>query len=222
MSLSRPTASKITRKLSCSAALCLGLLGVSVAPALAGAPKVPPVKLAPDKVSAELAVCPGQTFSQPFEALKDSNYYTLVEGSEFNSPEEGWELTGGAQVVPATHPDGTSGSALELPSGSEAVSPPVCVTLLYPTARMWTQTVQGGGAVAVSVAYAGTKTEEAPKGVGQVQGQPNSWTLSKAFNVQPQIAGKAEETRQVRFHFAAGGKNNDYEVYGLYVDPRMS
>jgi hypothetical protein len=80
----------------------------------------------------------------------------------------------------------------------------------------------GGGAVAISVVYAGTKTKEAPKGVGQVQGQPNSWTLSKSFNVQPQIAGKAEETRQVRFHFTAGAKNNDYQLYGLYFDPRMS
>jgi hypothetical protein len=96
------------------------------------------------------------------------------------------------------------------------------VTLQYPTARMWAQTVQGGGAVAVSVAYAGTKTEEAPKGVGQLQGQLNSWTLSKPFNVQPQIAGKFEETRQVRFHLTAGGTNNDYQLFGLYVDPRMS
>ena len=44
----------------------------------------PGAKPAPAKVNAELAVCPGQTFSQPFETFKDSNYYTLVEGSEFN------------------------------------------------------------------------------------------------------------------------------------------
>ena len=53
-----------------------------------GAGSTAPVKQAPAKVSAELAVCPGQTFAQPFEALKDSNYYTLVEGSEFNGPEK--------------------------------------------------------------------------------------------------------------------------------------
>jgi hypothetical protein len=221
MSLSRPTASKVTRKFSCSVALCLGILGFAAVPALAGDAKVPPVKPAPPAVNAELAVCPGQTFSQPFEELKDSNYYTLVEGSEFNSSGEGWELTGGAQVVAATHPDGTSGSALDLPSGSEAVSPPVCVTLLYPTARIYAQTVQGGGAVAISVAYAGTKTEETPKGVGQAQGQLRKWGISKPFNVQPQIAGKTEAVREVRFHFTAGGKNNDYQLFGLYVDPRM-
>ena len=35
------------------------------------------------------------------------------------------------------------------------------------------------------------------------------WTPSKPFNVQPQIAGKADETRQVRLHVTPGGKNND-------------
>jgi hypothetical protein len=219
MSLSRPTASNITRKLSCTAALCLGLLGFSVAPALAHEAKVPPVKLAPAEVSAELAVCPGQTFSQPFEALKDSNYYTLVEGGEFKSAEEGWTLTNGAQIVQGTGPEGTS--SLDLPSGAEAVSPSVCVTLLYPTARMYVQNVEGGGGVAVSVAYTGTKTEEKPQNVGQIHGQHGEWTLSNPFNVQPQIAGHNEETRQVRFYFTAGGKNNDYRLHGLYVDPRM-
>jgi hypothetical protein len=217
MSLSRPTASKFTRKLSCAAAICLGLIGFSAVPALAK--KAPATKEAPAALNAELAVCPGQTFSQPFEALKDSNYYTLVEGSEFNEGAAGWELSGGAQIVAAA--DSPSGSALDLPSGAEAVSPPVCVTLLYPTARVFVQNADGGGGVAVSVAYAGTKTEEKPKNVGQVHGEHSEWTLSNPFNVQPQIAGKVEEVRQVRFHFAASGKGNDYRLQGLYVDPRM-
>jgi hypothetical protein len=222
MSLSRPTASKITRKLSCTAALCLGLIGLSAGPAMAG--KLAPVpKLAPESVNLALAVCPGQTFSQPFEALGDVNYYTLVEGSEFNSSEEGWALSGGAQIVETSRPDGSTGGALDLPTGAEAVSPPVCVTLQYPTARMWVQNAVGGGAVTVTVAYAGTKTEEAPKNVGQLQGIPGSiWTPSKPFAVQPQIAGKTEEVREVRFHLIAGGKGSDFHLYGLYVDPRMS
>jgi hypothetical protein len=219
MSLSRPTASKFARKFGYAASICLGVISLSATPALAD--KAPVVKEAPAAVNTELAVCPGQTFSQPFEALNDSNYYTLVEGSEFKSPEEGWALTNGAEVVEGTGPEGSSGSSLNLPSGAEAVSPPVCVTLLYPTARVYVQNVEGGGGVAVSVAYAGTKTEGKPKNVGQVHGEHGEWTLSNPFNVQPQIAGHTEETHQVRFHFTAGGKNNDYRIYGLYVDPRM-
>ncbi len=216
MTLSRPTASKFIGKFGCTAAVCAGLIGLSAVPALA---KKAPANEASPVLNSELAVCPGQTFSQPFEAFQDSNYYTLVEGSEFNGGAAGWELSGGAQIVAAA--DSASGSALDLPSGAEAVSPPVCVTLLYPTARVFVQNVNGGGGVAVSVAYAGTKTEEKPKNVGQVHGEHSEWTLSDPFNVQPQIAGKVEQVRQVRFHFSAAGKNNDYRLQGLYVDPRM-
>lgn len=227
MSLSRPTASSITRKLATTAGVVAGLLGFAAVPALAGT--TPVVNEASAAVNAVLAVCPGQTFSQPFEALGDANYYTLVEGSEFNSPSEGWEMLGGAHIVGATRPDGSSGSALDLPSGSAAVSPPVCVTLQYPKARIWTNTVQGKSNVVVSVVYANTKTAGKPKPVGTIQEESNSqgngegasWTLSAPFDVQPQLGGKVEETRQVRFIFAAGGKGSDTQLYGLYVDPRM-
>jgi hypothetical protein len=213
MSLSRTTASRFTRKLSCTAVACIGLLSLTAAPALA--------KKEPAALAAVQAVCPGQSFGQPFEALEDSNYYTLVEGSEFNEGEAGWELSNGAEVIEAARPDGSSGSVLNLPSGAEAVSPPVCVTLAYPTARAYVQNAEGSGAVAVSVAYAGTRSEEKPKGTGHLSGQQGEWTLSKSFDVRPQLGGKAEEVRQVRFHFTAITKNGS-RLFGLYVDPRMS
>jgi hypothetical protein len=216
MSLSRPTASKFARKLGCTAAVCIGVVSFSAAPALAGKGKE-----ASAAVNAEMAVCPGQTFSQPFEGLQDSNYYTLVEGSEFNEGAGGWELSNGAEVLEAARPDGSSGSVLNLPLGAEAVSPPVCVTLAYPTARAYVQNPASGGAVVVSVAYTGTKSEEKPKVVGQLRGQQNEWALSRPFDVRPQLGGKSEEVRQVRFHFAATGKNTS-RLFGLYVDPRMS
>jgi len=174
-----------------------------------------------DRATETPATCEGQTFSQPFEALRDSNYYTLVPGGQFESPSEGWELHGGAQIVQTTRPDGTSGGVLNLPGGSEAISPPVCVTLLYPTARVAVRDVSGAQGVAVAVAYAGTKTETAPKSVGQVTGDQASWTESNPFNVLPQTAGHVEETREVRFVFAALGKTSDFQLSGLYVDPRM-
>ncbi len=236
MSLSRPTASSLARKFVCTAGLCAGLIGVSAAQALA-APTPPtapgpvvataPVpaaatvaKAAPVKVSAELAVCPGQSFSQPFEALKDSNYYTLVEGSEFNSANEGWEMGNGAQLVEATRPDGSVGNVLDLPAGAYAVSPPVCVTLQYPTARAYVEDVQGGGGVTVGVYYAGGKP------TGQIAGQLNAkknagWELSNPFNVKPQLGGSEEGVREVRFVFANIGRGSDFHVSGLYVDPRM-
>ncbi len=218
MSLSRPTASKFARKLSCTAAVAiLGVVSFSATPALAGTGKE-----ASNTAGTAQAVCPGQTFSQPFEAVQDSNYYTLVEGSEFNEGAAAWELANGAEVIEAARPDGSTGRVLNLPSGAEAVSPPVCVTLAYPTARVYVQTLEGRGAVVAAVAYAGTKSEEKPKVSGQLRGQQEEWALSRSFDVRPQLGGKAEEVRQVRFHFTAIGKDSTSHLFGLYVDPRMS
>lgn len=226
MSLFRPTALKYIRNLGGVAVLCIGLLALLSASADAApgppAPPVPPaptVKEAPAKVSEELAVCPGQTFSQPFAAWGDSNYYTLVEGSEFNG-EEGWELMNGAQIVEGTRPDGETGNVLDLPAGAVAVSPPVCVTLQYPTARAFVQTVQGGGGVTVAVAYGGSK----PRGqiVGQLVGKViGAWELSSPFDVKPELTGKLEGVREVRFIYANDGKGSDFHLSGLFVDPRM-
>jgi hypothetical protein len=223
MSLSRPTASSITKKVARTAGVVAALLGFAAVPAMAAEATIEPVKLAPANVSAALAVCPGQTFSQPFAQLNDDNYYTLVEGSEFNAPEEGWQLSNGAQIVAGTRPDGSSGGVLDLPTGAYAVSPPVCVTLQYPTARGWVEAAQGTGAVTVGVYYAGSRT----LGIGQVVGQlaakaGQGWELSSPFAVRPQLTGKEEGVREVRFVYANLSRASDFHMSGLYVDPRMS
>jgi hypothetical protein len=244
MSLSRTTASSFARKFACTAGVVAGIAAVTAAQSQAAAAPPPPpppqpappvatapapqaaeagAKKAPAKVSAELAVCPGQAFAQPFEALKDSNYYTLVEGSQFNGPEEGWELQNGASIVGGTRPDGSEGGVLDLPSGAYAISPVVCVTLQYPTARAWVQNVEGGGGVTVGVYYPGVKTSATGQPVGQLNAKKNGgWELSSPFNVKPQLAGSEEGTREVRFIFANLAKGSDFHVSGLYVDPRMS
>ncbi len=207
MSLFRPTALNYIRNLGCAAGLILVLLSLWSASAMAS------------NAGSAAAVCPGQTFSQPFEAFGDSNWYTLVEGSEFNGGAEGWELSGGAAVVDGIRPDGSFGGVLKLPSGAEAVSPAVCVTLDYPKARTWVDAVDGGGGVAVEVVY-----PEKPQGVatGRLSDKSeNNWTLSRQFNVKPQMAGGQEGVREVRFVYANKTKSSDFHIWGLFVDPRM-
>lgn len=205
MSLFRPTAlGSYIRNLGCAAGLVLGLLGLWSASAMAS------------NAGSEAAVCPGQTFSQPFEAFGDSNWYTLVEGSEFNGGAEGWELSGGAEVVEGIRPDGSTGGVLNLPSGASAVSPAVCVTLDYPKARTWVDAVKGNGGVTVRVVYEG-KPEV---GTTRLRDKDaNGWTLSRQFNVKPQLAGGEEG--EVRFVYTNNTKSSDFNVWGLFVDPRM-
>jgi hypothetical protein len=228
MSLSRPTA--LIKKGACTAGvLCAGLLASTATPALAwhghgnyGYGNELAGRQASTTQNAELAVCPGQTFAQPFESVGDASWYTLVEGSEFSSREEGWELKNGAEVIEGARPDGSSGGVLDLPAGSYAVSPPVCVTLRYPTARTWIEDAEGSGGVLVSVSYASFHggANSVPVGfLGARAGQ--GWQLSSPFDVRPELTGAEEGTREVRFVFA-NWTHSDYRLSGVYVDPRMS
>jgi hypothetical protein len=203
---SRSTPSRFKPQLGWTAGVCCALLGLSAAPAPA--------------VAGEPTACEAHSYSQPFAAFNDLNYYKLVPGGEFNSPAEGWELSGGAQIIQTVRPDGTTGGVLDVPAGSQAISPPEPVTLNDPTARVWVRDVEGGEGVKVSVAYANTKTALHPKDVGHLHGQHSSWTLSNPFNIQPQIGGSEEGVRIVRFVFDAG-KKGDTQLFGLWVDPRM-
>lgn len=163
------------------------------------------------------AVCEGQTFARAFEEFGDSNLYTLVQGSLFQGPEEGWELSGGAEVVEATDPGGTEGGALRLPAAAEAVSPPVCVTLLYPSARVWLRNGEGGGSVTVKVSYVNLAK---PRAVAQLHPE-DEWSPSEPFEVRPELGGASEQPRLVRFVFVGHNGHHGIELFGLYVDPRM-
>ncbi len=165
------------------------------------------------------AVCEGQVLSQVFLAYEDTHLYTLAPGGEFNSASEGWTLSGGASIVGAVRPSGSSGGVLNLPSGSRAVSPPMCVTLAYPTARAWVDAAAGSKAVKVSVSYAGHPSELAPQEVGTLKSKHGAWTLGK-FGVEPALGGEEEAAREVQIVFEGGAKGTN-EIFGVYVDPRM-
>src|SRR5690242_16460800 len=69
----------------------------------------------------QMSACdaPNYSFSQPFAASRDSNWYTLAPGQDVDSFNgQGWTLTGGAKIVTDTLADGTTGQVLDLPAGS--------------------------------------------------------------------------------------------------------
>lgn len=195
------------RSLGLGAGLAVVLAGLAVTPALA------------DTTSTDTSACAAPYVSQPWLAAKDSNWYTLVPGETPGSLNgTGWTLSGGAQIINTQLPDGHTGSVLNLPSGSKAVSPTVCVNSNDPTARTMVRNVVGGEGVQFYVGYAGTNTWTNPRNTGQVHGQQNSWTVSDPINVQPDnLSG----WQLVRFTFVPGGQRSDFQLYDFYVDPRM-
>ncbi len=167
----------------------------------------------------DTSACSPAQLSQPFLSAGDSNWYTLVPGQTVDSFNgDGWSLSGGAQVASSPLASGVTGSVLDLPSGSTAVSPPMCVSSDYPTARTMVRDVAGSQGVHISVSYAGTKTADKPQNVGQVHGTQSDWTASHSFNVHP---GNLPGWQLVQFTLTAGGQSSDFQIYNLWIDPRM-
>lgn len=175
----------------------------------------------PGKASIDTSMCSEPEVSQPFLFAKDNHLYTLMPGeSESGFDGAGWELRGEASIVTTTLPDGTTTQALDLPSGSEAVSPTICVDQTYPIARTMVRNANGGDDVHVFVSYEGTKTWEEPKGTSKVHGNAKKeWTVSSPINLQP---NKSAGWQRLRLLLVGGGKSSEFQIYNLYVDPRMS
>jgi hypothetical protein len=167
----------------------------------------------------DISACGVPVLAQPFLSAKDSNWYTLTPGESADGFDgTGWTLSGGATVKASQLADGSSSTALDLPSGALAISPPICVSSDYPTARTMVRDVTGAEGVRIDVAYAGTRTESAAQTTGQVHGQQSSWTLSDPFNVHP---GNLTGWQLMRFTLVPGGKHSDFQIYDFYVDPKM-
>jgi len=158
---------------------------------------------------------PNYAITQPFAGLGDTNWYTLAPGQGaggFNGA--GWTLTGGAKVVTTTLPDGTRGQVLDLPAGSTAVSPQMCVDSDYPTARANVLDGGPGSGVHVSVSYTNSKSANQSSGV--VNGA-STWGASRVFQLH---AGTLSGWQSAQYTFQGG--TGDTQVYDFYVDPRCS
>jgi hypothetical protein len=156
------------------------------------------------------ALCPAVAWSQPFIAYGDSNYYTLVPNGNFTETAGGgWQLSGGASIVAATLPNGTSGYALSLPAGSKAVSPSMCVDSTYADARTFLKSTDSHGLIIAGLA-GGRRQSQTIKGT-------SNWTSPAAANVLPSVSGAV----QLQLVLESSGTSGSNLVYGLYVDPRM-
>jgi hypothetical protein len=167
--------------------------------------------------SVDTSFCSAPLLSQSLLSARDSNWYTLMPGEtpgDFNGT--GWTLTGGAKIVTRTLADGSTASVLDLPSGSKAVSPTICVTSDYPTARAMVRNVVGAEGVFFNVSYEGTNTWGTPKNTGQVHGAGTAWALATPVNLQP---SNAVGWQPMRITLIPGGKTSEFQVYDLYVDP---
>ena len=99
--------------------------------------------------------CSPPQLSQLFLSYNDTSWYTLLAGETTNGFDgDGWQLGGGAQIITTQLSDGQVGPVLDLPSGSVAASPPVCVSSSFTTARTMMRTLARNDGVSVYVSSA--------------------------------------------------------------------
>jgi hypothetical protein len=196
----------------------LAMLGAFAAFAATGSAVANAATTAPP---APTSICPAPVLSQPFVGLRDTNLYALAPGqTPDNFTGAGWTLSGGASIVQATLADGATGNVLDLPSGSEAVSPVICVASDYPVARMMVRNLKGAEGVSFNVQYQATASANTPHNTGQVHGNGTGWTTSDPVNLQPQ--GNSTSWQLVRLVLIGKGNTSHFQVYNIYVDPRLA
>ena len=160
--------------------------------------------------------CTDPVLTQPFLNWGDANYYTLTPGESVdNFAGSYWTLSGGATVVSTTLADGSTGRVLDMPAGSQAVSPTMCVQSNYPIARTM---IQGTAGIQFYVSYAGTASWTNPKNTGQIHGASNTaWSLITPVNLQPYNTTGWQLLRLTLI--APATTRFDSQLYNFYLDP---
>jgi hypothetical protein len=170
--------------------------------------------------------CGVQPLSQPFARWLDQSRYTLVPGGSLEGGAGGWTLSGGAKVVSGNESFKVGGAgdsaSLRLPSGSSAVSAPICVGLEHPTVRFFAKKNSGllsTLAVTAVVQLQLGGTLDVPFGVVTAGSQ---WTPTLPFlflgNLLPLLPGQYTPVK-FRFTPVLGG---DWQIDDVYVDPMRS
>ena len=162
--------------------------------------------------------CSYPNAAQVFAPWKDQGYYELAPDGGLEGGGTGWTLTGGAKLVAANESHFLNGAeddtAIQLPFGGTATSPPVCVDETTPDFRVMTENIgTKGSKLRVMVTYElanGPKTQ-------QTDAPPADKGWEPTPPLQLQTDGEAE--RVARITFTAKDPKGEYLVDDLYVDP---
>lgn len=165
----------------------------------------------------------------PFLRFLDPLPYTLAPGGNFESGASGWTLTGGARVVSGNEPWLVGGSShsrsLLLPAGSSATSPPMCVPLVLPIVRFFSQGGSLLSTMKVEAIY--TDTSGAQRSLVLLPGVLASSAWQPTLPLL-QLSGTLNAatlnglTTEMSFRFTPHGGlfgSGNWRVDDVYVDP---
>ena len=166
--------------------------------------------------------CPAEPTQQTFQRWLDPAHYVPMPGGTFEA-EGGWTLSDGARRVPGNEPWYVAGAddstALSLPAGASAISPPVCISVDRPTIRFFARN-QGSllGQVRVTVLVP-TVLGEVRLPIGTVLDPTDDWSPTPPTLAVVNLLSLLGGPGDVRFELTASGYRSDWLVDDVYVDP---
>ena len=165
--------------------------------------------------------CTDPAVDSLLSAFGDLRSYFAAPGGDFENGAAGWQLTGGAAIVPGSSSLGVLGgsSSLQLAAGSSAISPAFCVDERYPSFRM--ASAQLGDAkvkVKVEVVTPGVKDNVDQAGSLATK-SATDWGLSSDMKIDTKKPGWHRVALRLSVDKAATW--SDLRVDDVVVDPRM-
>jgi len=167
--------------------------------------------------------CEDRTLERPFLRWLDPMSYTLAPDGTFSGRARGWERHG-ARIVADNEPWRVHGdtvtAALDLPRGSSATSPAICVGLEHPTLRLFARNTGSAlGELRVDVRFEDALGTVHTAPIGLVTGA-GTWEptlpLPIVANLLPLLPG---QHTPVAFRFTPVGAGSAWRIDDVYVDP---
>jgi hypothetical protein len=207
--------------------LLAGAIGVALvcaAPAVAAPADV--TKATAKAAANPLGCTVDHDLSNPFRAWNDTADYALAPVGDFEGDTSAWTLSRSASVVEGNQPFdiGTAGhSSLRLPSGSSAISAPMCIDSTYPHFRLFARnTGNAKGALRAEVLYLTAKGDVKASASRTVVAKDAGWFPSDSLTIGITFdTAVADGAAPVAFRFTAAGKEADWQIDDVYVDPMM-
>jgi len=161
---------------------------------------------------------------QSFKPWGDNHFYVLAPDGGFEAGGSGWSLAGGAATVEGNESfylnDAADHRSLSLPTGSTAVSPPICMSLDTPIFRLFARnTGDPNAGLRVEATYkllglVRTKTVSTVKaGAEWAPSQQMSTVLTLSTIVGTLIPSA------IQIKITPVGSGGQWQVDDLYIDP---
>jgi hypothetical protein len=167
--------------------------------------------------SSAQAACSYPDAEQVFAKWGDSDYYELAPDGGFEEGGNGWEFSGGAELVDGNEDhflnDPADDTSLRIPYGGVATSPMVCVDDTTPRFRLMALNAgDDGSKLYVKVTY--VYPDETRVKVADVRAE-DDWEPTEALKLDTRNSQEVA----ARISFSPKDDEGDWLIDDLYIDP---